>query len=101
MRNLFTAMINADNYVTVITISIILVLTLFMMVVLFARRNTVIAISTCCVMAVAAITCITSISVSIPYIQVDIDSYVTNYTNNMIDDQYSIDSSMVNLNFNF
>lgn len=98
MKNIMANIITADNYVAIIVVTFILVVALFAAAKLMKKRNIIAGIVAVCFMAMAAGLCLSSIAISVPYMQADIDNYSADYTDSLIGD-YGIDSSMVNLSF--
>lgn len=100
MKNILSSIITSDNYTAIIAISFIAVLVLFTAAKLLKKRNITAGIITVCFMSLAAGAFVSSLALSIPYMEADFDAYTAEYTDSLIGD-HGIDSSMVNLNFNY
>ena len=99
MKNIILSLVTAENYMTIIAATVILVVVLYVASVVFGKKNTKIAVVTTCSMTLAAIVCVATIVTSVPYMGQDVDAYVNQSAESMLDN-YSIDSSMVSIDFN-
>ena len=100
MKNILSSIITSDNYTAIIAISFIAVLVLFTAAKLLKKRSVTAGIITVCFMSLAAGAFVSSLALSIPYMEADFDAYTAEYTDSLIGN-HGIDSSMVDLNFNY
>ena len=100
MRTILSYIITADNYTTSIATLLFVIVALYTTAKFLKKRNIIAGLAIICGMTIAAGACLSSIAVSIPYIEADLNAYATDAVNDMIGD-WGIDSAMVDLPYTY